>query len=278
MKLNIYTYLDYRHFLTDLFNELKSEDDSFSFRSFAKMAGSSSPNFLQLIQARKLNIQTAGIHTLSQSLKLKRKERSYFEYMVEFDHAKTHEEKDRYFRQMLLAKEYKQIQTLDKSQYELFSHWYIPVIRELIVSPRFTGNPEWIGEQIIPPVSPAKIKKGIAVLSSLGLIRKEENGTWVHTDRVVSTPSEVLSVAVATYHKNVLGLAREAIERFSSEERDIRSVTFGVSVEEYAEVKKRLETFWKELLVYAETQENVDRIFQVNMQLFPLSKKGENTL
>jgi uncharacterized protein (TIGR02147 family) len=278
MKLNIYTYLDYRHFLTDLFNELKSEDLSFSFRTFAKLAGSTSPNFLQLIQARKLNIQTAGIHALSQSLKLKRKERSYFESMVEFDHAKTHEEKDRYFRQMLLAKEYKQIQTLDKSQYELFSHWYIPVIRELIVSPHFSGDPDQIGEQIIPPVSPAKVKKGIAVLSSLGLIRREENGTWVHTDRVVSTPSEVLSVAVATYHKNILGLAREAIERFPPEERDIRSVTFGVSAEGYAEVKKRLETFWKELLVYAETQKNVDRIFQVNMQLFPLSKKGENPL
>jgi uncharacterized protein (TIGR02147 family) len=277
MKLNIYTYLDYRHFLTDLFNELKSEDSSFSFRSFAKMAGSSSPNFLQLIQARKLNIQKAGIHALSQSLRFKRKERSYFEYMVEFDHAKTHEEKDRYFRQMLLAKEYKQIQTLDKSQYELFSHWYIPVIRELIVSPHFSGDPEWIGEQIIPPVSPAKVKKGIAVLSSLGLIRKEENGTWVHTDRVVSTPSEVLSVAVATYHKNILGLAREAIERFTPEERDIRSVTLGVSTEGYTEVKKRLEAFWKELLVYAETQKNVDRIFQINMQLFPLSKKGENS-
>jgi uncharacterized protein (TIGR02147 family) len=278
MKLNIYTYLDYRHFLTDLFNELKSEDLSFSFRTFAKLAGSTSPNFLQLIQARKLNIQTAGIHALSQSLKLKRKERSYFESMVEFDHAKTHEEKDRYFRQMLLAKEYKQIQTLDKSQYELFSHWYIPVIRELIVSPHFSGDPDQIGEQIIPPVSPAKVKKGIAVLSSLGLIRREENGIWVHTDRVVSTPSEVLSVAVATYHKNILGLAREAIERFPPEERDIRSVTFGVSAEGYAEVKKRLETFWKELLVYAETQKNVDRIFQVNMQLFPLSKKGENPL
>jgi uncharacterized protein (TIGR02147 family) len=272
MNPNIYTYLDYRHYLIDLFSELKKENPSFSFRSFAKMAGSSSPNFLQLIQARKLNIQSAGIHSLSQNIKLTRKERSYFEYLVDFDHAKTHAEKDRFFRLILLAREYKQIQTLDKSQYELFSHWYIPVIRELVVSPHFNGNPAWIGERIIPPVSPAKVKKGIAVLLSLGLITKNDAGAWAHTDRVVSTPSEVLSVAVATYHKNVLSLARDAIERFSPDERDIRSVTLGVSMEGYMEVKKRLEAFWKELLAYAEAQKNVDRIFQVNMQLFPLSK------
>jgi uncharacterized protein (TIGR02147 family) len=276
-NLSIYTYLDYRHYLTDLFAALKAEEKAFSFRTFAKMAGSSSPNFLQLIQARKLNIQSAGIHALSQSLKLTRKERSYFEYMVEFDHAKTHDEKDRYFRQILLTKEYKQIQTLDKSQYELFSHWYIPVIKELIVSPGFTGDPAWIGEQIIPPVSPAKIRKGITVLSSLGLIRKKENGTWVHTDRVVRTPSEVLSVAVTTYHKSILALARDAIERFPPEERDIRSVTLGVSIEGYTEVKNRLEAFWKELLAYAEIQKSVDRIYQVNMQLFPLSKNREKS-
>jgi uncharacterized protein (TIGR02147 family) len=275
MNVNIYTYLDYRHYLADLFNEFKQENPTFSFRAFAKMAGSSSPNFLQLIQARKLNIQTAGIHALSQSLKLTRKERSYFEYMVEFDHAKTHEEKDRFFRLILLAKEYKQIQTLDKSQYELFSHWYIPIIRELIVDPDFNGDPERIGEWIIPAVSSAKVKKGIAVLSALGLIRRDENGMWVHTDKVVSTPSEVLSVAVATYHKSVLGLAHDSIERFTPEVRDIRSVTMGLSAEGYTEIKKRLESFWKELLAYAETQKNVDQVFQVNMQLFPLSKNRE---
>ncbi|MBN2037160.1 MAG: TIGR02147 family protein [Chitinispirillaceae bacterium] len=275
MDVNIYNYLDYRHYLTDLFSFLKKNNPSFSFRAFAKLAGSSSPNFLQLIQARKLNIQTSGMHALSQNLKLSRKERSYFEYMVEFDHAKTHDQKDRFFRQMLLAREYKQIQTLDKRQYELFSHWYIPVIRELVVDLDANGDPARIGEKIIPPVSAAKVRKGIEILSTLGLIRKNESGAWIHTERVVSTPSEVLSVAVTTYHKNVLHLAREAIERFPPEERDIRSVTLGVASEGYAEVKKRLEMFWKELLAFAETQHKATRIFQVNLQMFPLSRNEE---
>jgi uncharacterized protein (TIGR02147 family) len=276
MRPTIYTYLDYRHYLADLFSSLKEEDASFSFRQFARLAGSSSPNFLQLISNRKLNIQPSGIHALSAAVKLTAKERTYLEYLVAFDHAKTHDEKDRYFRLILNTREYKEIQTLDRRQYELFSHWYIPVIRELATNPASKGDPAWIGGQIVPPVSPAKVKKGIAVLESLGLINRTGDDTWVQTDRVVSTPSEVLSVAVATYHKSVIGLAEEAVERFDSDERDIRAVTLGVSKEGYAEIKKRMETFWKELLAYAGTQKSAERIYQVNMQVFPISRsKGE---
>jgi uncharacterized protein (TIGR02147 family) len=275
MHPNIFSYLDYRHYLGDLYLSLKESGRSFSFRSFARMAGSSSPNFLQLIRDRKLNIRPSAVHALSQSLRLSAKERRFFEYMVAFDHARTHDEKDRCFRSILLAREYRQIKTLQRSQYELFSHWYVPVIRELVIDPRGSGDPAWIGRRIIPAVSPAKVRKAIAVLESLGLIRRNGGGAWEQTDRSVSTPSEVLSLAVTTYHKSVIAMAREALERFGPGERDFRSVTVGVSGEGYEEVKKRMGVFWKELLAFAGAQKTAGRVYQVNMQLFPLSRAGE---
>jgi uncharacterized protein (TIGR02147 family) len=271
MRPNIYTYLDYRHYLNDLFASLKGAEPSFSFRAFAKMAGSTSPNYLQLIRDRKLNIRPSGIHALSQAVKLTIRERRFFEYLVAFDHAKTHDEKDRYFRSILQAREYREIRTLDREQYELFSHWYIPVIRELITNPCCSGDPASIGGNIIPPVSAAKVKKAIGVLESLGLIRRNGNGAWEQTDRVVSTPSEVLSVAVMTYHKNVIALAREALESFGPGERDVRSATIGVSTGGYTKIKKRMEAFWKELLVFAATEKAAGRVYQMNLQLFPVS-------
>jgi uncharacterized protein (TIGR02147 family) len=278
MRPNIYTYLDYRHYLNDLFASLRDAKPSFSFRAFAKMAGSSSPNYLQLIRDRKLNIRLSGIHALSQAVKLTIRERRFFEYLAAFDHAKTHDEKDRYFRSILQAREYREIRTLDREQYELFSHWYIPVIRELITSPCCSGDPVRIGETIVPPVSPAKVRKAVRVLESLGLIRRNGDGVWTQTDRVVSTPSEVLSFAVMTYHKNVIALGRDALDRFGPEERDVRSVTVGVSEGGYAEVKKRTEAFWKEILAFSATEKAADRVYQINLQLFPMSKskaKGE---
>ncbi len=268
---SIYAYLDYRHYLSDLFISLKANDPSFSFRSFARMAGSSSPNYLQLIRDRRLNIGTSGIHALSQALRCPAKERKYLEYLVAFDHAKTHDEKDRYFRFILHAREYNSVRPLDKKQYELFSHWYIPVIRELLVMPAFKGDPARIGGAILPPVSAAKVRKAIDLLVALGLIVHAAPGVWAQSDRVVSTPSEVLSLAITTYHKKVIELAGKAIERFGADERDFRSVTLGVSREGYAEVKMRMEAFWKELLAFSETQKAADRVYQVNVQAFPIS-------
>lgn len=277
MESSIYTYLDYRHFLQEVFDELKRKDASFSYRHFARMADSTSPNFLQLIVARKLNISNEHLSALAKSLDLSKKEENYFETIVAFDHAKTHQEKDKYFKRILLTREYYSIKTIETKQYEYFSHWYYPVIRELITDPSFPGDPVWIAQQIIPAVSPGKIKKGIEVLITLDLIRKSDDGTrWIQTNPAIRTPSEVLSMAVVKYHQDLITLGREAIERFDPEERDIRSVTIGVSSQGYAELKKRMEAFWNELISFSDSQQATHRVMQVNMQLFPLSESKEN--
>jgi uncharacterized protein (TIGR02147 family) len=275
MRPDIFTYLDYRHYLADLFAFLKTEDPSFSYRAFAKLSGSTSPNFFQLIRDRKLNIGPANIVAMAQALRLTKKEEEYFETVAAFDHAKTHEEKDRYFHRMLVSREYRSIKQLEKEQYVYFSHWYIPVVRELVTCPGFTGEPSWIAERIVPQVSESKVRKGISLLESLGLIRKD-GGRWIQTvNSAISTPSEVISLAVIKYHQDVIALARESLERFEMHERDIRSVTIGVSKEGFGEIKKRMEAFWKEILAFGDTQKTVDQVLQVNMQVFPLTKNDE---
>ena len=269
-SVDIFRYIDYRHYLADLFAALKKEDDSFSYRSFAKMAGSTSPNFLQLITARKLNIGQAQVQALARSLVLSKKEESFLETIVAFDHAKTHDEKETYYRRMLLTREYSSIAQLQKEQYVYFSRWYLPVIRELVVHRNYSGDPAWISERMVPAVSVSKIQKGIELLLSLGLIKKEGD-RYLQASGALATPSEVMSLAVTQYHKDAITMGRDAIERFDAQERDIRAVTLGIDAAGYAEVKRRLELFWKELLAFAETQKNPDRVVQVNMQLFPLT-------
>jgi uncharacterized protein (TIGR02147 family) len=276
MLPSVYTYLDYRQYFADVFNEKKRIIPSFSYRSFARMAGSTSPNLLQLITARKLNISNTQLSTLSKSLELDSNEEKYLETIVAFDHAKTHQEKDKYFQRILMTREYKAVKTIEKKQYDYFSHWYNPVVRELITSDQYPNDPAWIGECIVPKITLGKVKKSIELLQTLGLVKCiEDKKKWIYTDRTISTPSEVLSMAVIKYHQDMITLGREAIERFDPTERDIRSITIGLSEEGYSELKKRMESFWKELLAFSDTQENADQVMQVNMQLFPLSVNKE---
>lgn len=276
MVPSVYLYLDYRQYFADIYISKKKIIKSFSYRSFARMAGSTSPNLLQLITARKLNISSSQLATLAKSLGLDSNEEKYLETIVAFDHAKTHQEKDKYFQRILITREYKSVKTIEKKQYDYFSHWYNPVVRELVTSKQYPGDPVWIAERIVPKITLGKVKKSIELLETLGLIRRtDDSQQWICVERTISTPSEVLSMAVVKYSQDVIMLAKEAVERFSATERDIRSITVGLSQEGFAELKKRMESFWKEILAFADTQECTDQVMQVNMQLFPLSVNKE---
>jgi len=241
------------------------------------MAGSTSPNFLQLIRDRKLNISARFLSILSQSLKLSKKEEEYLDTIVAFDHAKTHDEKDRFFRRILQIRGFNNAIELQKEQYDFLSHWYIPVIRELVICKDYPDDPQWIADRIVPEITVAQVKKGIALLQMLDLIAPCEPGhPWKQTHRTISTPSEVLSVAVTKYHLHTIELGKEALERFGAKERDIRSVTIGLPKDKIDGIKSRIESFWSELLAYANEQENVEQVVQVNIQMFPMSKDRSN--
>ena len=74
----------------------------------------------------------------------------------------------------------------------------------------------------------------------------------------------------------MIKLGKEAVDRFDSGERDLRSVTLGIPTEAYPELKRKMEAFWDEILAFGQKQKDTEQVFQVNMQLFPLSRKKEN--
>ena len=151
------------------------------------------------------------------------------------------------------------------------------MVRELLVHPDYPDDPAWIGERLIPAVSAAKVRKAIESLESLGLIRRNDQGRWMQIETSVSTPSEVFSLAVINYHRDVISLASEALERFDADKRDIRSVTIGTDSEGFEEIKRRMEAFWKEMLAFGQTQNAPRQVFQINLQAFPLSVANEDS-
>lgn len=237
------------------------------------MAGSTSPNFFQYIRDRKLNISAHALSTLARSLKLTAKEEEYLETIVAFDHAKTHDEKNKYFRRILQIRGQNNAVELQKEQYDFVSHWYIPVIRELITCKDYNNDPQWIADRIVPSITLAQVKKGITLLQALGLITYEESSNrWKQTNRTISTPSVVLSVAATNYHINTIELGKESLSRFNAQQRDVRAVTLGLPKSKVTELKSMIETFWSDLLSFANELHDVEQVMQVNIQMFPMSK------
>jgi len=274
-KPDLFTYLDYRLYLKDAFEAMKSKDRKISFRSFAKEAGYTSPNFLQLVMAGTRNLSTANLPGTIRALGLKKQESEFFANMVGFEQAEGFEEKNFHYQKMLRSHRYAEAKPIEKGQYVYLEQWYNPVVREMLSHKDYSGEPAWIASRIQPALTVAQVEKSIDLLNRLGLVCKDEaTGKWLQAEPVISTPAEVESLAVANYHRSVLKLASDSIETFSSGERDLRAVTLGIPKSAYPQIKRKMEELWREILALSQKGGKVEEVYQVNMQVFPLTTRA----
>ena len=269
---NIFNYLDYRSYLRDMFAYYKEKDSKFSYRYFSGKAGFASPNFIQLVMTGKRNLTADSLSKIAKGFGLKKKERDFLENMVLMNQAKNHDDKNHYYHRLMTDKGITGVRHLEKASYDYFSTWYYPVIREVVLFGEGRLTAEDIAKLLNPPITVAQAAKALAVLVELKLIVKNKDGAWAVTDKAVTTGPEVTSLVIANFHREMIALAREAIERFPREERDISALTLSIDGNNIAELKKRIAEFRKELLTFACNEKGSNQVIQVNFQLFPVTK------
>lgn len=273
---NIFTYLDYRKYLRDAFDAMKAARPTFSHRAFARMAGFSASNYVLLIIQGKRNLSSDGILKVARALRLKKKEAEFFENLVRFDQGKTDAEKNFYYGRIAATRKYAEARPLEKEQYEYYSKWYIPAVREMIAIRGFNEDPKWISEHISPRITQAEAAEAIDVLTRIGLIERGEGGRLVQKERHISGGDEVASLAMKNFQRKMIELAARSVDETPPSKREIASVTFPVSSERLVEAKKMIREFRSRLAGFLAEDDGANAVYQFNMQLFNLSDvKGD---
>ncbi len=274
MKKTLFEYINYREYLRDFFAWKKSEHSFYSYRLFAQKAGLRSPNFLKLVIDGERNISKESVYKFSKAMGLNKGETDYFENMVFLDQSRTLEEKNLYLSKVMRYRIKNDPRKIEKSEFEYYSQWYHPVIRELVCAVDFCGDFTRLGSSVIPSIKAVEAQKSVELLLRLGYIEKRDGHCYVKTSMCLSTGPTVRSVAVANYHKSMMGLAAESIERFPSDKRNITSLTMTVSKKTYNTMIYKIEKLRKELLEMSESEEENLSVVQVNFQVFPLSAEA----
>lgn len=274
--IDTYQYFDYRKLLKDLYQERKSQDGKFSYRYICLKSGIRSPGYFSNVLAGKSNISLKVVLKLSQVFGLKRPEAEYFELLVLFNQAKTHDEKTLLFDRILKLKKSK-VKTLDASYYELFSHWYYPAIRECLDFHAFRGDCRELSQMISPAITPREAERAITVLETLGLIRRNEQGVYERVEALASTGDEVRSMAIVQFQKDTLELAKRSYDAFPLEARDNSTLTISISKRNFAKVKDKIRSMRREILELAKSDDDTDTVFHLNFIAFPLTRWKEST-
>jgi uncharacterized protein (TIGR02147 family) len=271
----IFEFTDYRAYLQQTVTERKACDSSFTHRYICAQLGLRTSNFILLVAQGKRNLTSELAQKLATFLDLRDAEGEYFLWMVLFGQASTVLEKEHFWQQMLTCRSRNQTTRIQESQYEYYSHWFNPVLRELVAIPNVKWDTRLLSRALKPKVPAVQVRHSLELLERLGFISRAGD-CWVKSAPFVATAPEVHSVAVFNYHRELIGLAKDSLENDSGQIRNFSTVTLEMNAKEYKMVVDMLSQFRRETLGVCGSTGKSDRVYQLNLQLFPVSNPVES--
>lgn len=274
---NVAAYLSHREYLKDIYELCKKLYPSFSHKDFAEFLGfSRSNNTVRLVISghRILTIKSSKI--LCQGLGLKHNHRRYFLMMVEYASERIPIAREEIFSKLIQLRKEIRPNIVDEQQLDYFEQWYHPVLREVLQIEAVDKTPEGIQAALAFPLRLDEIKKGIELLEKLGLIRFDNASSKYTVDqKQIWTEDCYDSLALTRYHQKMIEIAKESLTRIKGQDRLIEAVTISVSEKAVSKLKEKIDAFLTEAMELENEQEDQKEVYQVNLQLFPFTKVGE---
>ena len=289
----LFDYDDYRKFLQDYFDEQKKASSVFSHRFFAAKAGFSSSSYCLNVIRGRFNLTPKSIEKLSKAINFEPLQKSYFEALVRYNQAIQVDEREKAWEQIAQIRNQSQFNHVTTREHLYFSRWYYPIVRELAVSPCWNGDFTALARMVEPQITTEEARDAVKNLLEWGLIRKVRSGTrprglpevpegtsdtrqvrYEETSLMLDArliPPMALRKIRREYIQHAIG----AVERMPREERFAAFTTLAMSKRSYDYAVKVLEEARKKIIARAANDLNVERVFEMLVMAFPMSKKME---
>lgn len=275
-QTSIFEYSDYRQYLSDYYSQKKLKNSGYSHRVFASQAGLSSPSHLLMIIKGKRNLSMKTIPKFADGLKLTLKEKRFFELLVLYNQTEDLQMKAKYFGEIISIKaNLAGLHKLEKEKFDFLSKWYAVAIYVLIDLKNFKPDPTWISKRLGSKVSAAQVKETLTSLFNLKMIETDPLKGLKQVSGAVTVADDTKSIAVFEYHNSMIRLAAEALRKNSHSEREMNGATISIPKDKLPEFKEKIRAFRKEINQLASSYENPDEVYQLNVQLFPITVPEE---
>jgi uncharacterized protein (TIGR02147 family) len=271
----LFQYIDYRMFLRDYYAEKKATTRHFSYRYFCGKAGIGSPVFLKLVMDGKSNISVEMIDKFARALNLNKQESRYFKHLVLFNQARDADEKQDHYAVLVTMSNNVSRHVLGSEQFEYLRKWHTVVIRELVCQHDFKDDFGVLAAAVVPRITKRDAEQAIRLLLRLGLIVKMDDGTYRQADRALATNREIAGPAIRAFNKMMIDLASRAVDTIDNTERNVSGMTVGVSRASYDVLCAEIEAFKDRIATIVNNSAGVDRVCQLNIQLFPVGKSPD---
>lgn len=265
----IIDYIDFRQYMLDYYEDRKRRS-AFSWREFSKITGFSSSSYMKVVCDGKSKLSRLGVERVADAMGLTGFEKEYFRAMVKFGQAEEEGAKKSAYESMLAIAKNHKVRVLQGDLFEFYDSWRNPVIREL--APLMPGaTPGEIAKKCYPEVSAAEVRQSLDFLSRTGLLKKSIDGQLEQAETSVTGTPDATRLALRGMHRQMSKLATPALD-LPREERNFSGVTMGISKDTYERIVKELDECRRKVIAIASEDKNIDQVYRLNLQLFPLTR------
>ena len=270
-QISVFATTDYRLFLKEAYAFLKSSTPYFSFRYFAKKAHLASPALLKMVMEGKRNLSLNTIDKFICGFGLKGLEADYFKRLVLYNQAKTVAQKNRHFVQLRKLMEKRKIHQLSLQEYDYFSNWFVPVIREMIPCKGFEPQPAKIADFLFNEITPNEVREALLLLRKLKLATPNKKGGLSTTKAHLQTDDSITHLALKNYHRDLIEQAKKSIDRSKPEEREIQALTLSIDPKKIPLAKKKIQDFIVEMRDILRGGEPT-QVYQLSLQFYNITQ------
>jgi len=270
MMKRIEFYDDFREYLRDFYEYQKKRFPHFSHRYFCRKAALKSPShFIEIIDGRR-KLTSKMLDLFIKGLELTQNDANYFTTLVNFNQSKNSTEKQQLLMQLRGMKRKVKQALVSTEYYEYYSKWYNIIIRELACLIKWNDDYELLAKSIIPRIKKNEARESVAFLIRAEFLRKDGD-CYVQTEPAITSGSEVCSLGIRSYNRFMAERAQKAIEEFPTANRDIQSLTIGISKESFQLIKQEMQEFLSRVVRIVDSEKCADQVYNVNVHLFPMS-------
>ncbi len=277
-------YTDFRLYLKDVYTFRRLHEGtgfrSYSYSTFSAAADIKSPNYLKLIIDGRRNLSEDMINRFARALRLQKSEMDEFRALVRYGQASEPIERNQFLKELADMRAQRALENgeITESNWEKVPGWIGWVLYAMSEQSNVNFEPQTLARLFRAKASPDDIRVSLRKLMDSGeLSRNLETGEVSKGRDLTESPQELPVPLIRKLQAELIYLGIESLFRDSPKDREFGSMTLAMTEEEFQQVRFELRQMRKRLqkdISVKRMASKADRVYQMNIQLFPLTDKA----
>jgi uncharacterized protein (TIGR02147 family) len=279
--------MDYRQYLASFFEykrRLTATDlRPYNYAAFSAGANIKSPNYLKMIIEGRRNLSEEMVLKFAKALGLNKEATEDFDLLVSYGQASDPADRNMFLKKLSEHRVLVKLKSgeIDQKTWDKIPNWAAWVIYAMVDQEGVRYDTKTLKELLRGKASEDEIKQALQSLFNSGeLVRDPETLEVKKAHTLIDAPEDVPVALVRKLQAQLMYLGLESLYQDTATEREFGTLTMSLTKQEFDEIKFKLRQMRKQVNkdnTIARMTSKGERVYQLNIQLFPVSNVATNS-